>query len=103
MNLTFALSCMIAVVWLFCGKCKAAPRLIPSIHRNLGNHPHIYGYAVEGLVKDLVEDLVGEDEDNLRLSKRQQLDDYGHMRFGKRSNNEDEEYGHLRFGKNIEK
>lgn len=60
-------------------------------------------YAVEGLVKDLVEDLVGEDEDNLRLSKRQQLDDYGHMRFGKRSNNEDEEYGHLRFGKNIEK
>lgn len=59
-------------------------------------------YAVEGLVKDLMEDLVGEDEDNLRLSKRQQLDDYGHMRFGKRSNNDDEEYGHLRFGRNIE-
>jgi len=59
-------------------------------------------YSMEGLVKDLVEDLVGEDEDNLRLSKRQQLDDYGHMRFGKRSNDEDEEYGHPRFGRNIE-
>lgn len=59
-------------------------------------------YAVEGLVKDLVEDLVGEDEDSLQLSKRQQLDDYGHMRFGKRSNGDDEEYGHSRFGRNIE-
>lgn len=59
-------------------------------------------YAVEGLVKDLIEDLVGEDEDNLQLSKRQQLDDYGHMRFGKRSNGDDEEYGHSRLGRNIE-
>lgn len=59
-------------------------------------------YTVEGFVKDLVEDLVGEDEDNLRLSKRQQLDDYGHMRFGKRSNDEDEKYAYLRYGRNIE-
>lgn len=57
---------------------------------------------MEGLVKDLVEDLVGEDEDSMRLSKRQHLDDYGHMRFGKRSDGEDEEYGHSRFGRNIE-
>ncbi|KYQ59344.1 hypothetical protein ALC60_01654 [Trachymyrmex zeteki] len=102
MNLTLALSCMIAVMWLFCGRCKAAPGLITGIHRNLGKHPHIRGYAVEGLVKDLIEDLVGEDEDNLQLSKRQQLDDYGHMRFGKRSNGDDEEYGHSRLGRNIE-
>nr|XP_012232049.1 PREDICTED: uncharacterized protein LOC105677777 isoform X1 [Linepithema humile] len=102
MNLTLALSCMIAIMWLFCGRCKAAPGLITGMHRNLRNHPHIHGYTVEGLVKDLVEDLVGEDEDSLRLSKRQQLDDYGHMRFGKRSNGEDEEYGHPRFGRNIE-
>ncbi|XP_077267786.1 drosulfakinin isoform X1 [Temnothorax americanus] len=103
MNLTLALSCMIAIM-LFCGRCKAAPGLITGVHRNLGKHPHIRGYAVEGLMKDLVEDLVGEDEDNLRLSKRQQLDDYGHLRFGKRSNGDDEEYGHsyLRFGRNIE-
>lgn len=44
MNLTFTLSCMIAIMWLFCGsKCKAAPGLITGIHRNLGNHPHIRG------------------------------------------------------------
>ncbi|XP_071629084.1 uncharacterized protein Dsk isoform X1 [Temnothorax longispinosus] len=106
MNPTLALSCMIAIM-LFCGRCEAAPGLITGAHRNLGKHPHIRGYAVEGLMKDLVEDLVGEDEDNLRLSKRQQLDDYGHLRFGKRSNGDDEEYGHpygryLRFGRNIE-
>lgn len=102
MNLTLTLSCMIAVMWLFCGRCKAAPGLITGVHRNLGSHPHIRGYAVESFMKDLVEDLVGEDEDNLRLSKRQQLDDYGHMRFGKRSNGDDEEFGHPRFGRNIE-
>ncbi|XP_071560528.1 uncharacterized protein Dsk isoform X2 [Temnothorax nylanderi] len=111
MNLTLALSCMIAIM-LFCGRCKAAPGLI-TVHRNLGKHPHIRGYGVEGLMtdavkglmKDVVEDLVGEDEDNLRLSKRQQLDDYGHLRFGKRSNGDDEEYGRYglpRFGRNIE-
>lgn len=43
MNLTLALSCMIAVMWLFCGRCKAAPGLITGIHRNLGKHPHIRG------------------------------------------------------------
>lgn len=56
-------------------------------------------YAVESLVKDLMEDLMGEDEDNLRLSKRQNLDDYGHMRFGKRSNGDNDEYGRPRFGR----
>jgi hypothetical protein len=48
-------------------------------------------------MNDFAEDLVGEDEDNLQLSKRQQLDDYGHMRFGKRSRSDHAGYGHLRF------
>jgi len=46
-------------------------------------------------MNDFAEDLIGEDEDNLQLSKRQQLDDYGHMRFGKRSRGDD--IGYLRF------
>lgn len=62
----------------------------------------IHRYAVEGLVQDFMEDLVGEDEEELRLNKRQQLDDYGHMRFGKRFDSNDVEYGHSRFGRNIE-
>lgn len=43
MNLTLALSCMIAIMWLFCGRCKAAPGLNTGVHRNLRNHPHIHG------------------------------------------------------------
>ncbi|KAH0944647.1 hypothetical protein HN011_005536 [Eciton burchellii] len=84
------------VMWIFCGKCKAAPGFI-DIHRNLGNYPYIHGYAIKNLMNDFAEDLVGEDEDNLQLSKRQQLDDYGHMRFGKRSRSDHAGYGHLRF------
>ncbi|KAL0115517.1 hypothetical protein PUN28_010796 [Cardiocondyla obscurior] len=103
MNLTLALSCMIAVM-LFCGRCKAAPTF--GIISN-GNYPRIADILRDKtlksrgsyVVKDM-EDLVGEDEDSLRFSKRQQLDDYGHMRFGKRSN-EDDKYGYPRFGRNI--
>ncbi|XP_020299794.1 uncharacterized protein LOC109863729 [Pseudomyrmex gracilis] len=104
MNLTLMLSCIMMILLLFCGRCKAAPGLITGTHHTTitNHHPHLRGYAMEGLMKDLVEDLVGEDDDNLRLSKRQQLDtEYGHWRFGKRSN-DDEEYGHSRFGRNIE-
>ncbi|XP_014469333.1 PREDICTED: uncharacterized protein LOC106741639 [Dinoponera quadriceps] len=102
MNLTLTLACTIAVMSLFCGRCKAAPGgLITSVRRNLENHPHVHGYAVEGLMRDLVEDLIGEDEEDLRLSKRQHLGDYDHMRFGKRTN-DDDEYGRSRFSRNTE-
>ncbi|EFN83738.1 drosulfakinins isoform X2 [Harpegnathos saltator] len=101
MNLTLALACMIAIMSLLCGRCKAAPgRLIASRH-NLENHPHIHGHAMEELMRDFLEDLVGEDEDGLRLSKRQHLGDYDHMRFGKRAN-DDDEYGRSRFSRNTE-
>lgn len=40
MNLSLVLTCM--VMLLFCGRCKAAPGLIASVHRNLENHPHIH-------------------------------------------------------------
>lgn len=56
-------------------------------------------YAVDGFMRDLVEDLIGEDEDGLRLSKRQHLGDYDHMRFGKRTD-DDDEYGRSRFSRN---
>jgi len=40
------------------------------------------------------------DEDTI-MQKRQQYDDYGHMRFGKRGGktNDFDDYGHLRFGR----
>ncbi|KOX81045.1 hypothetical protein WN51_09970, partial [Melipona quadrifasciata] len=46
------------------------------------------------------ENLLVEDDDIVDLNKRQQFDDYGHMRFGKREQFED--YGHMRFGRNHE-
>ncbi|EZA62204.1 hypothetical protein DMN91_001898 [Ooceraea biroi] len=94
MNQFFMLFYIMMVMWMFYGKCKAAPGFI-GIHRNLENYPYVHRYALESLMNDFAEDLVGEDEDNLQLSKRQQLDDYGHMRFGRRSLGDDIGYGHL--------
>lgn len=59
-----------------------------------------YRYGIEDLMNDFTEDLVIDDEDNLQLSKRQQLDDYGHMRFGKKSFN-NKGYRHVRLDKNV--
>lgn len=42
-------------------------------------------------------DLVVDDDDFLDKSKR--YDDYGHMRFGKRGDDQFDDYGHMRFGK----
>lgn len=47
-------------------------------------------YNIENLLVDH-DDLVD------FVSKRQQFDDYGHMKFGKREQFED--YGYMRFGK----
>lgn len=46
------------------------------------------------------ESLADDDDDEVAnvMNKRQQFDDYGHMRFGKRQRYDD--YGHLRFGRN---
>lgn len=43
------------------------------------------------------ERFVIEDDDIIELSKKQ-MDDYGHLRFGKREDQFDD-YGHLRFGR----
>ncbi|CAK9804090.1 unnamed protein product [Anthophora quadrimaculata] len=92
MNFTFALTCMMVAIWLFCGHCETAAELVTNVHRRFRNHPLLRGYAVEN--------LLGEDDDFLDINKRQQFDDYGHMRFGKREQFDD--YGHMRFGRNHE-
>ncbi|XP_076636685.1 drosulfakinin [Colletes latitarsis] len=92
MNLTFALLCTMAVIWLFCAKCEAAPELISNVYRKFRSHPLLRGYTVES--------SFDEDNDFVDLNKRQQFDDYGHMRFGKREQFDD--YGHMRFGRRHE-
>ncbi|KAK2583228.1 hypothetical protein KPH14_009246 [Odynerus spinipes] len=73
-------------MWLFHGKCTAAPEFIGSVHRQQNkNRAFLRGYAID--------DTYGGDDDILDLNKRQQFDDYGHMRFGKRDRFDD--YGHM--------
>ncbi|KOC62825.1 Drosulfakinin [Habropoda laboriosa] len=92
MNLSFALTCMMAAIWLFCGNCETTSELVRNVHRRFRSRPLLRGYTVEN--------LLGEDDDFLDINKRQQFDDYGHMRFGKREHFDD--YGHMRFGRNHE-
>ncbi|XP_053973397.1 uncharacterized protein LOC128888258 [Hylaeus anthracinus] len=92
MNLIFALFCTMAVNWLFCANCEAAPEFVSNVYRKFHSRPLRRGYIVES--------LFGEDDDFLDLNKRQEFDDYGHMRFGKREHFDD--YGHLRFGRRHE-
>ncbi|XP_017763111.1 PREDICTED: callisulfakinin [Eufriesea mexicana] len=89
MNLAFALTCVMAVIWLFFEKCETAPELISNVHRRFRSRSPLQGYSMENLFR--------EDEDSVDLNKRQQFDDYGHMRFGKREQFDD--YGHMRFGR----
>ncbi|XP_017780371.1 PREDICTED: uncharacterized protein LOC108565434 [Nicrophorus vespilloides] len=42
-------------------------------------------------------DFIVDDDDFFELNKRQNSDDYGHLRFGKREDFDD--YGHLRYGR----
>lgn len=48
-------------------------------------------------VQPLELDLVVDDDDFFDKTKR--YDDYGHMRFGKRGDDQFDDYGHMRFGK----
>lgn len=48
-------------------------------------------------VQPLEVDLLVDDDDFIDKSKR--YDDYGHMRFGKRGDDQFDDYGHMRFGK----
>lgn len=48
-------------------------------------------------IQPLELDLVVDDDDFFDKSKR--YDDYGHMRFGKRGDDQFDDYGHMRFGK----
>ncbi|XP_078032977.1 drosulfakinin [Augochlora pura] len=79
MNLTFALFCMMAVVWLCSGKCDAAPELANNIYRKFRSRPLIRGYTVENSFGEGFDDY-----GHMRFGKREQFDDYGHMRFGRR-------------------
>ena len=92
MNVTVALAFTMAVIWFFYGKCEAAPEIVNNMRRRFRSRPLLRGYAVEN--------LFGEDDDFLDINKRQQFDDYGHMRFGKREQFDD--YGHMRFGRSHE-
>ncbi|KAF3426925.1 hypothetical protein E2986_12681 [Frieseomelitta varia] len=92
MNFTLALAYAMAVIWLFFAKCETAPELVTNVRRRLRSRPLLRGYNIENLLV--------EDDDIVDLNKRQQFDDYGHMRFGKREQFED--YGHMRFGRNHE-
>lgn len=58
-------------------------RSVPAI-------PHSKGQPLEL-------DLLVDDDDFIDKSKR--YDDYGHMRFGKRGDDQFDDYGHMRFGK----
>lgn len=40
-----------------------------------------------------------DDDDLVEFSKRQTSDDYGHLRFGKRGEENFDDYGHMRFGR----
>ncbi|XP_016922928.3 uncharacterized protein LOC108004484 [Apis cerana] len=90
MNLTFALTCVMAVIWLFFAKCET--EIISNLRRKFRNRPLLREYNVENLLL--------EEDDFTDLNKRQQFDDYGHLRFGKREQFED--YGHMRFGRSHE-
>lgn len=48
-------------------------------------------------IQPLEVDLLVDDDDFIDKSKR--YDDYGHMRFGKRGDDQFDDYGHMRFGK----
>lgn len=48
-------------------------------------------------IQPLELDLLVDDDDFIDKSKR--YDDYGHMRFGKRGDDQFDDYGHMRFGK----
>ena len=48
-------------------------------------------------IQPLELDLLVDDDDIIDKSKR--YDDYGHMRFGKRGDDQFDDYGHMRFGK----
>lgn len=49
---------------------------------------------------DIVICQIVDDDDFFELSKRQTSDDYGHLRFGKRGDEQFDDYGHMRFGRN---
>ncbi|GJQ69721.1 Dsk [Trypoxylus dichotomus] len=44
-------------------------------------------------------DFIVDDDDLFEMSKRQTSDDYGHLRFGKRGEEQFDDYGHMRFGR----
>lgn len=55
-------------------------------------------YAINAYRRDHVNPAEFEFVDESDLDKRGTMDDYGHLRFGKRGQ-EWEDYGHMRFGK----
>ncbi|XP_033358081.1 callisulfakinin, partial [Bombus vosnesenskii] len=87
-NITFAPICMMPVIWLFYAKCETL--IITNLEQRVRGKPVINEYNIENL-------LVDHDDFVDFVSKRQQFDDYGHMKLEKREQFED--YGYMRFGK----
>ncbi|XP_076650296.1 drosulfakinin [Halictus rubicundus] len=79
MNLTSAFFCVMAVVWLCCGKSEAAPELANNVYRKFRSRPLARGYTVENPAGEVFGDY-GE----RRFGKREQYDDYGLIRYGRR-------------------
>ncbi|XP_033309302.1 drosulfakinins, partial [Bombus bifarius] len=85
-NITFAPICMMPVIWLFYAKCETDAELVTR-----------QSYRITLLMYNIENLLVDHDDFIDFVSKRQQFDDYGHMKLEKREQFED--YGYMRFGK----
>ncbi|XP_076475242.1 drosulfakinin, partial [Bombus vancouverensis nearcticus] len=112
-NITFAPICMMPVIWLFYAKCETAAELVTRVGIKLTQFVIrlikniIYVGAIELLCSCIkitfllmynIENLLVDHDDFIDfVSKRQQFDDYGHMKLEKREQFED--YGYMRFGK----
>uniref|UniRef100_UPI00143A07FF uncharacterized protein LOC117158064 n=1 Tax=Bombus vancouverensis nearcticus TaxID=2705178 RepID=UPI00143A07FF len=122
-NITFAPICMMPVIWLFYAKCETAAELVTRVGIKLtqfvirlikniiyvGLTLGVGLWALNESSRELAIDavqyrcsllqnlLVDHDDFVDFVSKRQQFDDYGHMKLEKREQFED--YGYMRFGK----
>ncbi|XP_033228349.1 drosulfakinins [Belonocnema kinseyi] len=94
MNQSTSLFLTLMTIWFLSGKSESK-----SNSQHLSGHQHFF-HNLPLLRSFALEDqLFEEDEDIPHPNKRQNFDDYGHMRFGKRDQFEDYD-GHLRFGRN---
>ncbi|KAK7073939.1 hypothetical protein SK128_012695 [Halocaridina rubra] len=73
-----------------------AQRLAPALIHKLGE-----GRVPPVLMEEIVADFEDPDLMDFYDAEKRQFDEYGHMRFGKRSGGDYDDYGHLRFGRSL--